>query len=162
MRLITSGSTPKARHSSSILYVQSQHKIYLFGGFDNRANILSDGSVLDLDTRVWTSMPNNSEGRAMHTAVWANDRMLIFGGIKSEFSGVTAHEEKVMAYIPAGAQTPKTGTWQQVTTDELVPLKTIHHSAFWTGDSMIVWGGQTADQVFTNLGSRLFLNILEQ
>lgn len=161
-KIPASGPAPKARHAASVLYVESQHKLYIFGGFDHRGSILSDGSVLDLDTLVWTPMANTSEGRAMHTAVWAGDRMLLFGGIKAELSGVTTYEERVSAYIPSRSSLQKNGTWQQVITDELVPLKTIHHGAFWTGDSMLVWGGQIADQQFTNLGSRLFLNLLEQ
>lgn len=161
-RLFTSGPTPSARHAASVLYVEAQHKLYIFGGFDSRSNFLSNGSILDLETLAWTPMAHNPDGRAMHTAVWANDRMLVFGGIKSEFSGTASYEERVLAYTPGNATTGKNGYWQNVSTDELVPLKTIHHRAFWTGDSMLVWGGQTSDRQFTNVGSRLFLNLFEE
>lgn len=159
-RLVAMGTAPKARHAQSILYVPNQQKIYIFGGIDARGNFLSDGSVLDLATLTWDPMPNLSEGRAMHSAVWANDRMLIFGGVKQEYSGITTYEDKVISFVP-GDLSEKKPSWNTVITNDITPLKAIHHSAFWTGDSMIVWGGQTAEQQFTNLGSRLFLNTLK-
>ena len=154
-KLVTTGRVPEARHMHSVVYVPQQQKVYIFGGYSTRGNILSDGGILDLNTLVWSPLANNSEGRILHSAVWAGDKLIIFGGLKAEPSG-TAYESKVIAFIPSPQGSTRSGSWHSFETDEAIPLKTSRHSAFWIGDSMLVWGGQTGSSQFSNLGARFF------
>jgi len=85
------------------------------------------------------AVPNLPNGRALHTAVWTGNEMIIWGG--SDFE----------AQIAGGVYNPATDTWQ-LTTPVNAPQGRFGHSAVWTGSDMIIWGGY-ANQI-TNLGKR--------
>jgi N-acetylneuraminic acid mutarotase len=158
--LRTSGPTPTARHNQSALYVESQAKLYIFGGLDRHGNVLSDGSILDLSTMTWTPMAATSAGRFKHRAVWAGDKMMVFGG--KHYNNATRNYElsaSVMAFVPSAIPSNR-GRWMVFQTDELTPLLTTEHTAVWTGDSLLVWGGQIFDRGFTNIGSRFYPGLI--
>lgn len=152
------GVQPKARHNHSAIYVESQAKFYVFGGLDKDSNVISDGWILDLKTLKWSPMAGMSEGRFKHRAVWAGDKMLVFGGkIYNKSTRTYELADNVIAYVPSANGS---GRWQAFKTDEMVPLKTIEHTAVWTGDSLLVWGGQVFDRGFTNTGSQFFPGVV--
>jgi N-acetylneuraminic acid mutarotase len=158
-KLQTKGISPIARHNHSVLYVEQQSRLYVFGGIDGNGNVLNDGQILDLKTMTWMPMALTPMGRFKHRAVWAGDRMLIFGG--KQFNGATRSYElstTVNAFVPS-ADPLQRGRWITYQTEELTPLLTFEHTAIWTGDSLLVWGGQIFDRGFTNSGSRFFPGI---
>ena len=157
VNLETTGQAPKPRHNYSAVFVKDQARLYIFGGFDASKNVLSDGAVLDLKTLRWSPLAPMADGRFKHRAVWAGDKMMIFGG-KTFNSSTHTFElaSTVVAYVPAPDRSRSSGRWITYKTDEMVPLKAIEHSAVWTGSSMIVWGGQIFDRGFTNTGSQFF------
>lgn len=154
--LQTRGVMPAPRHHASILHVPSQAKLYVFGGIDASGRVLPDGGILDLKSLTWTPMATTAAGRFKHTAAWAGDRMMVFGG-KVYNDGTRSYElaADVDAYVPSPLPNRR-GTWTRYKTQELTPLKAIEHSAIWTGESLIVWGGQIFDRGFTASGSRFF------
>lgn len=154
--LATRGLAPTPRHNASVLYVPSQAKLYVIGGVDASGNVLAEGSVLDMKSLTWTPMARSATGRFKHRAVWAGDRVMIFGG-KIFNDGTRSYElaTGVEAYVPSPLP-DRRGTWVRYETQELTPLKAIEHSAVWTGNSLIVWGGQIFDRGFTFSGSRFF------
>ncbi|MCX6123993.1 MAG: hypothetical protein NTV34_04485, partial [Proteobacteria bacterium] len=158
-KLTTSGPNPTARHNFSAVYAPGQARLYIFGGFDRESNVISEGAFLDLYTLTWFSMAAMTEGRFKHQAVWAGDKMMIFGG-KTYNTSTRNYElaSSVVAYIPPFNAGQNLGRWIAYKTDEMemTRLKTIEHSAVWTGRSMIVWGGQIFDRGFTGTGSQFF------
>lgn len=82
--------------------------------------------------------------------------MLIFGGKHYNFATRTYElSENVMMFSPSVVPGDR-GRWKTFETDEHTPLRAIEHAAHWTGDSLLVWGGQIFDVGFTNIGSRFF------
>ena len=75
--------------------------------------------------------------RYCHTAVWTGTRMIIWGGLGSEY-----HYTGAM-YDPVG------NTWQFMSTGN-VPSGRAYHCAVWTGEEMIVWGGRTATASYSD------------
>jgi hypothetical protein len=155
-KMTTSGEAYVPRHNGSFLHVPSQNRIYMFGGFDSDSNVISQGQILDLKTMKIYKMSAMGEGRFKHRAVWAGDKMLIFGG--KYYSSARTYElaTSVLGYTPGAQGTIGTGIWREYMTDEIIPLKSIESTAVWTGSSMMVWGGQVFDRGFTNYGSEFF------
>jgi hypothetical protein len=159
-QLHATGNAPVGRHNYSAVYQSEQARLYIFGGFDADKNVIADGHYLDLKTMHWFSMANMAEGRFKHAAVWAGDKMLIFGGkIYNQSARSYELASSVVSFTPGAPGSNETGRWSTLKTEEMVPLKAIEHSAVWTGFSLLVWGGQIFDRGFTNTGSQFFPGI---
>lgn len=127
----TSGA-PSARVGH--VAVWTGEKMIVWGGFDS-AGLLNDTKLYDPAANTWAAvaLPGAPEVRMSAAAVWAGDRMVVWGGTgeNGELSsggqlvftnGVPDHW---LAMTPTGA-----------------PLGRAGHTAVWTGDRVIVWGGQ--------------------
>lgn len=75
-------NTPSARQEHTAVW-DGQHMI-LWGGLLNgiTTSYYNDGRVYDLATNTWLIMNNtgSASARAGHTAVWAGDAMIVWGG----------------------------------------------------------------------------------
>jgi hypothetical protein len=113
----------------------------VWGGCNGRDvcfNSLSSGAALDPATNTWTALPQNADtpaARVHHTAVWAGDRMLVWGGE----SGYQNPGTSLVALGDGGVFVPPS-TWQPLRTDG-APSPRARHTAVWTGRQMLVWGG---------------------
>ncbi len=91
-----------------------------------------DGAAFDLVTQEWRSLAagplESSDGR---TAVWTGTSMLVWGGELG--NGSHARPDNGAAYDPA------TDSWTELPGSPSWSLAS--HSAIWTGEEMIVWGG---------------------
>jgi len=75
--------------------------------------------------------------REDHTAVWTGSEMIVWGGSRDyDPDSPTEHKASGGRYDPA------TDSWTTLSTAD-VPEARQHHSAVWTGDEMIVWGGES-------------------
>jgi len=81
------------------------------------------------DTWLATSMTNAPGGRSLHTAVWAADRMLVWGGFGGSVFLATG-----------GAYDPIANHWTP-TSMAGTPAARYEHEAVWTGSRMLIWGG---------------------
>ncbi len=95
-----------------------------------RATRMSTGGCIN-DSWTPTITANAPDARDGHTAVWTGSEMIIWGG--SNFS--SPYELNT-----GGRYTPSTDSW---TATSLVnaPANRTGHTAVWTGNEMIVWGG---------------------
>ena len=75
--------------------------------------------------------------RAVHTAVWTGDEMIIWGGHQPTAAG---GGNIISPQSTGGIYDPKTDAWRPVATAN-APSARLHHVAVWTGSEMIVWGG---------------------
>lgn len=94
-------STGAAASSSapfSSLDCQSPH-LLVFGGRSNPSHALHDIALLNLSTYEWVSLPPATMGagvtveqikRFRHTAVWAQHKMIVYGGCKYETHDASA------------------------------------------------------------------------
>ncbi len=75
--------------------------------------------------------------RIGHTAIWTGNEMIIWGG-HGNSNSLTPYPA---GYLNTGARyDPITGTWTALPTRG-APSSRMSHTAVWTGEEMIVWGG---------------------
>jgi N-acetylneuraminic acid mutarotase len=104
----------------------------------------------NLSSNSWTPISTAGEpsARNYYTAVWSGTEMIIWGG--SEF-GTGVH------FNNGGRYNPSTDSWTQTSTVNAPSVRRFH-TAVWTGNEMVVWGGMTGDynngNGFLNTGGR--------
>jgi N-acetylneuraminic acid mutarotase len=104
---------------------------------------ISDGTGCAADT--WTATAGPPDGRYGHTAVWSGSEMIIWGGGSSGYPNFSSRN--------TGARyNPSTDTWTATNTNN-APTARAAHTAVWTGNEMIIWGGADGFSV-TNTGGR--------
>ena len=110
-------------------------RVAIWGG-QSIGGQLGNGALYDPIADAWTPIANaNAPGpRQDHTAVWTGDRMVVWGGL---FGDITGNQ-----WLQTGARyDPVANAWQPTSTVN-APAGRQYHTAVWTGDSMIVWGGR--------------------
>lgn len=136
---------PTGRYGHTIIWTGEE--MIVWGGYYNINHFLNDGARYDPTTDTWTptSTENAPIGRLRHTAIWTGEEMIVWGG-ESGGGGATTNT--------GGIYNPATDTWTSITTDN-APSAREMHSAIWTGEEMIIWGGCPSincSQVFNNGG----------
>ncbi len=117
-------------------------RMLVWGGSDP-GGLRSDGGLYDPIAQAWTGTPvaNAPLARMGATAIWTGTHLVVWGGLGE--SGQLASG----AVLPvAGGITP--GVWS-ATSGASAPSARTGHTAVWTGQRMIVWGGINGD---TRLG----------
>jgi hypothetical protein len=137
---LPASNKPSARESHTAVWTGS--KMIIWGGVyvtiadgGNTYTTLANGGIYDNASNTWQAIIGGTgngdpAARYEHTAVWAGDRMLIFGG-----------RTNTGTYYSDGASfSPDTITWT-VLASENTPSARSKHTALWTGSRMLVWGG---------------------
>jgi len=134
----TQGELPRPRFGhSAILY---QNSMIVFGGEDNdTGETLNDVHLLDLNSwtwkkpQVWGEIPTS---RSFHTAVLAQDQMLVWGGyIVAKDSGYIFND------VAVHLLDLNTWQWSQITPSGTPPTPRSHHSAALVQDKLFIDGG---------------------
>jgi hypothetical protein len=126
----TSGA-PSARMGHIAVWTGS--KMLVWGGLDS-SGLLNDGALYDPVLNQWSALtlPSAPEGRMNAVAVWAGDRMIVWGGTGEAGDLNTGGQLVFTNGLPAH--------WLATTTAG-APFARLGHTAIWTGDRVIVWGG---------------------
>ncbi|HZQ70284.1 MAG TPA: kelch repeat-containing protein [Terriglobales bacterium] len=98
------------------------------------------------DSWVKTSVVGAPHTRMNHTAVWTGTEMIVFGGCS--FINDACIPSRVGN--GGGRYNPSTDTWTPTNTAN-APQAREFHTAVWTGNRMVVWGG-TSDTAALNDG----------
>ncbi|HLG43210.1 MAG TPA: kelch repeat-containing protein [Planctomycetota bacterium] len=101
---------------------------------------LDSGAIFDPARNVWTGSTTTTGApapREGHTAVWSGSEMIVFGGAKGQ--PVRPELVTLVTYNNGGRYNPAANSWQPLPVSG-APA-TVHHSAVWTGTSMVVTGG---------------------
>ena len=97
------------------------------------------------DSWTPTSTANAPVGRYRHTGIWTGSEMIVWGGF---FFDGSAH------YLNTGGKyNLATDTWSATSTSS-VPSGRYYHTAVWTGNEMIVWGGYAGSSIYLNSGGK--------
>lgn len=92
---VTPPVSPPARQFTSIAPIYQTNKIVLFGG-GNNSNCLNDTWVYDYGNNCWTQMVpiGTPPSRYNHpvASIWNDDKILLFGGKFTDFSGGTLYD----------------------------------------------------------------------
>jgi N-acetylneuraminic acid mutarotase len=114
--------------------VWSGSEMIVWGGYND--NYLNTGGRYDPNSDNWTSTNNNNTPvkRSGHTAVWTDKEMIIWGG--------SNNINNYISYFDSGARyDPNSNSWIEVNMNG-APSKRTQHTAVWSGNDMIVWGGR--------------------
>jgi N-acetylneuraminic acid mutarotase len=144
----TSTSTtnaPTSRGFQTAVWTGSQ--MIIWGGYGD-AGVFNTGGKYNPVTNAWTATTTTNAPlrRWHHTAVWTDTQMIVWGG-----TNVTENE-----YLNTGGQyNPSTNTWTPMSTVN-APAGRRLHTAVWTGNEMIIWGGYFFDTIehIVNTGGR--------
>ena len=132
-------NAPVARVSHSVVWAGSE--MILWGGQidPNFPGNYTTGGRYHPATNSWTptSTLNAPSPRASHTAVWTGTEMIVWGGNGDHFftNGLST----------GGRYNPTTNTWTNINGN--APTSRQFHTAVWTGNEMIVWGGEDDNHV---------------
>jgi len=137
---MATAAAPEARDSHTAVWTGSE--MIIWGGRSN-SPLLDSGGRYDPVTDTWTF--TNSSGapsaRENHTAVWSGIEMIVWGGDAAGFPSRTN---------TGGKYNPATNSWTSTSTTNAPDGRSLH-TAVWTGNEMIVWGG--IDDSFEDLNS---------
>ncbi|MCZ7640518.1 MAG: hypothetical protein M5U12_33360 [Verrucomicrobia bacterium] len=134
---------PAAREGH--LAVWTGARMLVWGG-RNAAGLLADGGLYDPGARTWQSVPalNAPAGRVGAAGVWTGAQFIVWGG-----TGESGE-------LGSGAQLPVAngmvpGAWMTLSAVN-APSARSGHTAVWTGQRLLVWGGRSGD-TFRNDGA---------
>lgn len=109
-------------------------RMLLWGGLNN-SGLLSDGALFDPILNQWTALiaGNSLTARYLAAAVWTGDRLIVWGGQGPSAALNTGSQ------LLFNSNTPQ-ADWQTVS-GAGAPSARFGHTAVWTGQHMIIWGG---------------------
>ena len=109
-------------------------EMILWSGDNALGGYFSDGARYDPSSQSWKPISSTlaPTGRQAATAVWTGSRMLVYGGF---------NENLTAPFLADGRQyDPVADAWSPISMVG-APSPRRAHSAVWTGEEMIVWGG---------------------
>jgi N-acetylneuraminic acid mutarotase len=135
---LQSSGAPAARHHHTAVWAGT--KMIVWGGLDSNYDPINDGAIYDPVTDSWTALPTSGapSARVGHSAVWTGTQMLIFGGSNTEVPGSSAN-----LLADGAAYDPVTDLWSPITSADAPPAR-FRHAVVWTGNEMLVFGGNGA------------------
>lgn len=114
-------------------------EMVVWGGGCGREECI-DGGAYDPASDSWRKIAPAPVVGYGHTAVWTGDEMIVWGGSDDYESEGT--NGCVTSFIADGAAyDPAKDSWRVLASSPLDPRG--WHSAVWTGEEMVVWGGAT-------------------
>lgn len=130
---ISTVNAPAARYLHTAVWTGG--KMIVWGGLSAwYGSPLQTGGIYDPASDTWApvTVSGAPSARAGHTAVWTGSRMVAWGG-SPDTSGTPLAD--------GGQYDPALDSWS-ATTMTGGPTARVGHTAVWTGNRMIVWGGQ--------------------
>jgi N-acetylneuraminic acid mutarotase len=124
--------------------VWTGNEMIVWGGYGN-AGYLNTGRKYSPASNSWNniSTTNVPSARAGHSGVWTGNEMIVWGGY---FYDGSDH-----FFNTGGRYNPNTNEW--TVTDRInAPAARTVHTAVWTGNEMIIWGGQLFVNTSTSTG----------
>jgi hypothetical protein len=129
---------PSAR--SFMIGVKAEAALVVWGGSPE----LGDGASYEPSQGSWTPIAPSpfAPARWLHVGVWTGHTLLVWGGWCGHLFSPCAG---------GGAYDPATGEWEALET-EAAPESRGMTTAVWTGQEMLIWGGQKGDRTLAHEG----------
>lgn len=142
---VSTQGSPAARNQHAAVWTGSEMMIW--GGRSGNANsqYFSTGGRYNPDDDTWspTATLNAPSRRVAHSMVWTGDRAIVWGGYRVVVDGF---DWIYYSLFSGGIYDPVADSWN-ATPDTGGPEGRWDHSAVWTGTEMIIWGGDTFDDL---------------
>ena len=131
---VNTQGAPTAR--SQCVAVWTGEEMILWGGETEGGLPLSDGAAYNPATDEWRPISNGSglAPRMEPTVVWTGSEMIVFGGVDATQPGW-------LSFGDGARYNPFTDSWTPLPAAG-APRSRTGHTAVWTGERMIVWGGR--------------------
>jgi len=126
---------PSPRGRASAVWTGGSMLVWGGSSYDGEYHFFNSGGRYDPENDTWLPMSVEAapSGREYHSAIWTGSRMVVWGGsIGGSVNRV--HFNTGALYEPAS------DSWSPTSTID-APSPRDGHSAVWTGNRMIVWGG---------------------
>lgn len=116
-------------------------------GAGDTSGAVANGARYNPTGDTWTPVANTGapHSRFLHTAVWTGTEMIVWGGTDSTSDGVNL-------WSSSRRYSPATDSWTPVTISGAAASRS-RHTAIWTGNEMLVWGGQGGNGPLRDTGS---------
>jgi len=137
--------TPAPRTGATAVWTGSE--MIVWGGNTTSQGTSNTGGRYDPIHDIWRATaisPTTPVARFDHTSVWTGSEMIVWGGF-----GLDSPQLKT-----GGRYDPSSDTWKSTSVGANVPMERRSHTAVWTGDRMIVWGGTTGFVEYLDSGGR--------
>jgi hypothetical protein len=124
----TGANVPPARSAHTAVWTGTE--MIVWGGTSD-----TTGGRYSPSTDTWNATSigaNVPSPRVFHTAVWTGAEMIVWGGDDGSSNN---------PLNTGGRYNPTTNSWAATSTGASVPPPREWHTAVWTGNEMIVWGG---------------------
>ena len=124
-------------------------EMIIWGGNYYGAEPEITGGRYDPLSDTWLSTSTDGDcpsPRQFFSSVWTGKEMIIWGGVIGGVTGTYLHD--------GGGYDPSTDVWRAIASGTQHPPARAGHTAVWTGNEMIVWGGSTYWGVFAETGGR--------
>jgi uncharacterized repeat protein (TIGR01451 family) len=150
-RPTSTAGAPEARYIHSAVWTGSE--MIVWGGSAGSLAHLNTGGRYNPANDTWTPTTTSGapEARRFHTAVWTGAEMIIWGGRIGDYISSDG------LFNTGGRYNPSTDSWTPTSTTG-APAPRFKHTAVWTGELMIVWGGIATNELgyalSTNTGGR--------
>lgn len=137
----TGANVPTARYSHTAVWTGTE--MIIWGGFSVSQNELNTGGRYNPTSDTWTATATAGapSARFDHVAVWTGTEMIVTKGQSQ--STVNA----------GGRYNPSTNSWQSIASDPNNPAEIFGTAAVWTGQYMVIWGGNDGSNPL-NTGGR--------
>lgn len=145
--IASSGLVPRGNHAA----VWTGSRMLIWGGVAGDIVMgyptLGDGARYDPSTNTWSAINSTGApaGRHLHSAVWAFNRMIIWGGATCPGDGHCTD------LASGGRYNPTLNAWTAVGTAGDPPPPMSGHAAVWTGQAMVVYKGPSRGGMYTPL-----------
>lgn len=141
---MSSENAPSIRtnHSAVAGVIYGKQVMIICGGQDQYNSYERDCLAYNPQDDTWSHVTNMGFiGRAYHTAIWADDRMVIWGG-----RDPNGYSDEGSVYIPTSR------IWVQLQNVPSAIRGRIEHSMVWARErsSIIVWGGRENSIYYSN------------
>jgi hypothetical protein len=131
----TGSNCPSGRGQHTAVWTGAE--MIVWGGNGSSPTYKNDGGKYNPNTDSWSTIStglNCPSARQYHTSLWAENKMIVWGGYQSASPYYTN---------TGGIYNPITDRWTATSTGINCPSARSGHKAVWTGSEMIVWGGAT-------------------
>jgi N-acetylneuraminic acid mutarotase len=129
-------NSPPGRYGHTSIW--TGRLLIVWGGQASDGSLLNSGGRYDPVRDEWapTTLTGSPSPRADHSAIWTGEEMVVWGG-GSGGSGSRLNT--------GGRYDPDQDSWT-ITSTTGAPTRRKGHTAVWTGQFMVVWGGDSFDQ----------------
>lgn len=128
-------TTPSPRVNNSAIWTGKE--MIIWGG-EAYYNSLIDGAIYDPQKNTWRKIYGGDiypSERSRHSTIWTGEKVIIWGGCKIRDYQISEIYDDGFEFDPFKNE------WKQISTRGVSPSKRFYHSAIWTGEEMIIWGG---------------------